>query len=85
MVLCFRCNIPTESWLHLDFLLPKRFDFGDFDAQAPEVVTEHSGPGGSQIVTFLAGSSGLPSSVFLFLVLSIFMGFVLSASYETPG
>ena len=32
-------------WLHLDFLLPKRHDFGDFDVLASEVITEHSRPG----------------------------------------
>ena len=28
-------------WFYFDVLLPKRLNFGDFDAPAPEVVAEH--------------------------------------------
>ena len=67
-------RILFSLWLHLDLLLPKQLDFGDFDSLAPEVVTKHPVPGDSETITLPASSSGLPSSVFLSIVLSIFMG-----------
>ena len=63
--------------LHLYFHLPKCLDFGNYDARAPEVVNKHSGPGGSENFTLLAGCLCLPSFLFLFIVLS--MGFPLSS------
>ena len=58
---------------------------GYFDAPTPGLVTRHSGRWGLETVTLSAGSLGLPASVFLFILPSIFIGFHLFTSYETLG
>ena len=70
------------SFVWISFCL--NISFGDSDAQALEVITKHSGPRWSETITLHTGSSGIPSPVFLFILL-YFMGFPLFASYETPG
>ena len=35
-------RILFSLWLHLDFPLPNRIDFGDFDTPPPEGATKHS-------------------------------------------